>query len=118
MISTGIFPTRLKFGEIKPLYKKGEIANTSNYRPISLLTSFSKFFLKIIYTRLIGHLNHNHISVDEQFGFRTKFSTDLAFYKLINDVLTSLNDKLLDGGVFVIYKKPFIVLIMTYYCQS
>jgi hypothetical protein len=27
MISTGIFPTRLKFAEIKPLYKKGEIAN-------------------------------------------------------------------------------------------
>jgi hypothetical protein len=31
MISTRIFPTRLKFAEIKPLYKKGEIANTSNY---------------------------------------------------------------------------------------
>jgi len=28
MISTGIFPTRLKFVEIKPLYKKGKIANT------------------------------------------------------------------------------------------
>jgi hypothetical protein len=42
MISTGIFPTRLKFMEMKPLYKKGEIANTSNCRPISLLTSFSK----------------------------------------------------------------------------
>jgi hypothetical protein len=30
MISTGIFPTRLKFAEIKPLYEKGEIANTPN----------------------------------------------------------------------------------------
>jgi len=38
MISTGIFPTRLKVAEIKPLYKKFEIANTSDYRPISLLT--------------------------------------------------------------------------------
>jgi hypothetical protein len=38
--------------------------------------------------------------VDEQFGFRTKSSMDLASYKLINDVLTSLNDKLLVGGVF------------------
>jgi Notch-like protein len=75
MISTGIYPTRLKFGEIKPLFKKGEIANTSNYRPISLLTSFSKIFGKIIYTRLIRHLNHNHISVDEQFCFRIKSST-------------------------------------------
>jgi hypothetical protein len=38
MISTGIFPTRLKFAQIKPLYKKDKIANISNYRPISLLT--------------------------------------------------------------------------------
>ena len=40
MISTGIFPTRLKFAEIKPLYKKWEMVNISNYKPISLLTSF------------------------------------------------------------------------------
>jgi Notch-like protein len=44
MISTGIFPTTFKFTEIKPLFKKGEIENTSNYKPISLLTSFSKNF--------------------------------------------------------------------------
>jgi hypothetical protein len=54
MITTSIFPTRLKFAEIKPLYKEGEVANNSNYRPISLLTSFSKHFEKIIFTRLIG----------------------------------------------------------------
>jgi hypothetical protein len=29
MISTGIFPTKLKFAEIKPLYKKGKIGNIS-----------------------------------------------------------------------------------------
>jgi Notch-like protein len=107
MISTGIFPTRLKFTEIKPLYKKGKIANTSNYRPISLLTSFSTIFEKIVYTRLIRHLNHNHISVDEQFGFRTKSSTYLASYKLINYVLMSLNDKILVGDVFCDLQKAF-----------
>jgi hypothetical protein len=97
----------LKFPKIKPLYKKGEISNTSIYRPISLLTSFSKIFGKIIYTRLIHHLIHNHILVDEQFGFRTKSSKDLASYKLINDVLTSLNYRLLVGGVFCDLQKAF-----------
>jgi hypothetical protein len=107
IISTGILPTRLKFAEIKPLYKKGETANTSNYRPISFLTSFSKIFEKITYTRLILHLNHNHILVDEQFGFRTKSSMDLAAYKPINYVLTSLNNKLLVGGIFWDLQKAF-----------
>jgi len=78
MISTGIFPTRLKYAEIKPLYKKGEMANISSYRPISLLTSFSKILEKIIFTRLAGH-----ILVEEQFGFRTKSSMDSDSYKLI-----------------------------------
>ena len=65
MISTGIFPTRLKFAEIKPLHKKGEKSNISNYRPISLLTSFSKIFEKIIFTRLTHHLSVNHILANE-----------------------------------------------------
>jgi len=43
---------------------------------------------------------------------------DLASYKLISDILTSLNNKLLVGGVFVIYKRLLIVLIMTCYCQK
>jgi hypothetical protein len=118
MISTGILRTTFKFAEIKPLYKKGELANASNYSHISLLTSFSKIFEKIIYTRIIRHLNHNHNLFDEQFRFRTKSSTVLVSYKQINDVLKSLNDKLLVGVFFVNYKKPLIVLIMTFYCQN
>jgi len=100
MISKGIFPTILKFVEIKPLCKKGEMVNIFNYRPIFLLTSFSKIFEKNIFTRLTRHLNYNHILVEEQFGFRIKSSMELASYKLINDTFTSLNNKLLVGGVF------------------
>ena len=37
-ISTGIFPERLKYSIIKPLYKKGDKTDPSNYRPISILT--------------------------------------------------------------------------------
>jgi len=72
-----------------------------------LLTSFSKILKKIVYTRLICHLNHNHILVDEQFGFRTKSSMDLVSYKLINYVLTSLNDKLFVGDVLCDLEKAF-----------
>ena len=34
ILSTGIFPDRLKFSEIKPLFKKGDRTNFANYRPI------------------------------------------------------------------------------------
>jgi len=107
MISTGIFPTRLKFAELKPVDKKGEKSNISNYRHISLLISFSKSFEKIIFTRLIHHLSVKHNLANEQFGFRNELSTDSATLKLINDKLTSLNNKLLVGGFFCDLQKAF-----------
>ena len=50
ILSTRIFPERLKISEVKPLFKKGSTTEFSNYRPISLLTSFSKVIKKIIYS--------------------------------------------------------------------
>jgi hypothetical protein len=38
MLFSGIFPTRLKFSEINPAFKKGDKNDTYNYRPVSLLT--------------------------------------------------------------------------------
>jgi hypothetical protein len=48
-ILSGTFPTRLKYSMVKPLFKKGDNKDIKNYRPISLLTSFSKIFEKMIY---------------------------------------------------------------------
>ena len=47
-LSTGTFPERLKYALIRPVYKKGDKHLVTNYRPISLLTSFSKMFEKLI----------------------------------------------------------------------
>ena len=57
ILSSGIFPTRLKFAEITAIFKKGDKNATSNYRPISFLTSFSKIFEKVIYSRIFYHIN-------------------------------------------------------------
>ena len=38
MLSSGIFPTRLKFSEVKPIFKRGDKNSTSIYRPVFLLT--------------------------------------------------------------------------------
>jgi hypothetical protein len=51
--------------EVKPLYKKGDKVEISNYRPISLLPTFSKIIEKVIYKRLYSHLNRNNILAKE-----------------------------------------------------
>ena len=92
--------------EIKPLFKKGNKTSISNYRPFSLPISFSKIIEKNIYKRLYNHININNISVEEQFGFRTNSSTEIATYILINNILSSLNNKLV-GGLFCDLQKAF-----------
>jgi hypothetical protein len=84
MLSTVIFPDRLKYAEIKPCFKGGRENDPSNYRPISLLTSFSKIFEKIILSRLNQHIYDYNIIVSEQFGFRRQSSTTKASYVLFN----------------------------------
>jgi hypothetical protein len=39
-LSTGILPDRLKFATVRPLFKKGDKRDISNYTPISLLPVF------------------------------------------------------------------------------
>ena len=74
--------------------------------PVSLLTSFSKIFEKVIYNRLYHHINNNHVLVNEQFGFKHASSTD-ASYKLTENILTALNHKLLVGDIFCDLHKAY-----------
>jgi hypothetical protein len=85
-LSSSIFPDHLKYSEIKPLFKKGDKQNISNYRPISILTSFSKVLEKAVHIQLNKHSNKYNILADEQFGFRNKLATHNAIYKLINEI--------------------------------
>lgn len=90
---TGIFPIELKRGKIVPVFKKGDCAQISNYRPICILPFLSKVFEKLLEIRIANYINKFQILTPSQFGFRAAYSTDLA--------LLSLTDKLkkaIDGG--------------------
>ena len=43
-LKSGIFPDKLKIARVIPLFKAADPINISNYRPISVLPSFSKNF--------------------------------------------------------------------------
>ena len=78
MLVQGLYPERLKFSLIKPIYKSGDKSSPSNYRPISLLPVFSKIFEKVIHKRLFDHLNNNVILNEHHYGFRSEVSTENA----------------------------------------
>jgi hypothetical protein len=78
-IVTGAFPDRLKYAVIKPLYEKEDKVDMAKYRPISMLTVFSKVIEKTMYLRLNQHLQVNNILVHEQFGFRRLVNRSCCF---------------------------------------
>ena len=91
MLSSGIFPERLKYAVVKLILKNGDRSDVSNYRPISLLLAFSKVFEKVLYVQKYQHLINNNILADEQFGFRPKSSTMAATLSLINEIIDAFN---------------------------
>jgi hypothetical protein len=84
---------------VKPFFKKGDSYNVTNYRP-SLLTSCFASFEKVLYDRLVKHIQINNIVVEEQFSIRTSSSADKAAFKLFDEMLNALNNKMMFGGIF------------------
>ena len=76
--------------------------NPTNYRPISLLTSFLKVFEKALYIRVTEHLNTSNLLVRKQSGFRKGTTTGDAIFKLMNEILKALNNKTLAGSIFFV----------------
>ena len=81
---TGIVPDQMKIAEVVPVYKSSERNSIKKYRPISLLTSFSKLLKKIIYNKIMNFLNTNNILYKHQYGFRSKHSTIHPIIHFIN----------------------------------
>ena len=81
--SKGIFPDKLiKLAKVIPVFKGDEPDLFTNYRPISLLPNFSKFFEKVMHNRLVEFANSHDIFYQLQFGFRKNHSTALSLIKL------------------------------------
>jgi hypothetical protein len=58
---SGVFPERFKIAKVKPLHKEGDKRDMENYRPISLLYTFSKILEKVMYNRLLFFFNKKKI---------------------------------------------------------
>ena len=107
MLSSGIYPDRLKYSEVKPLFKSGNATDLAHYRPISLLTSFSKIFEKLIHQRLYYFFDQQNILIKEQHGFRENMSTETDTFSFFNSILEALDSRKTVGGLFLDLRKAF-----------
>ena len=107
ILATGIFPDKLKIAKVIPIYKTGDHDCFANYRPISLVVNFSKFFEKVMYNRLTEFIEEYDILYCCQFGFRKNHSTSLAVTHLINKITSAIDRKEITAGIFIELAKAF-----------
>lgn len=87
----GTFPKLLKKSLVIPLYKKGDKMEINNYRQITMVSSVSKLFEKIVASRISTYLEENSVLSEYQHGFRKGKSTVTAIYEMLNFIHTNLD---------------------------
>jgi len=106
-LKTGTVPSNLKIAKVIPIFKSGDTHNVDNYRPISLLCTFSKIFEKIVASRLTNYIDANNILNKFQFGFRKSHSTSHPMVHLMNKISDALNEKKFAITIFCDLQKAF-----------
>ena len=103
----GLFPQDLKNALVCPRYKAKDPMVFSNYRPISLLSIFSKTLERLMYVRLLEFLNKHKILNKFQFGFRNMYSTFMALITLLDNLRNALGSGNCAVGIFLDFQKAF-----------
>jgi hypothetical protein len=88
-VRQGSFPDQLKKATVAPIFKKGDAEDVNNYRPISVLPIFSKYFERLMSSQIIKFFDNNKLLTPYQFDFRKNYSTTSAILHLTCNILDS-----------------------------
>ena len=103
----GIFPQTLKLARVVPVHKGGSKTDVSNYRPISLLTSFSKIYEKLMHNRLTNFMETHDSFYEMQYGFRSGRSCEHALLNAQSILLNNLNKNQISLLLLIDFSKAF-----------
>ena len=108
-VDTGIFPKGLKLAKITPIHKANnkDKEDPDSYWPISVLSSISKIFERIVFNQLYTYLNQNELLSKYQTGFRPCHSTTTTLLDSTTEWLTNMDNGQLNSVVFLDFTKAF-----------
>ena len=107
-IETKKFPKLMKYGKITPLYKfpkEGSRQNKADYRPVTVLTVFSKIEERYIFNSLTNFTDS--ILSDKISAYRKGYSTQHVILKLTEEWRTHLDKNETVGAVLMDLSKAF-----------
>jgi hypothetical protein len=109
-IEKGIFPDRLKCARIMPIFKKDNECLFENYRPVSILSSISKVYEKIMHNQLQNYFLESKLLYSSQYGFLPQRSTELAALEILDHVITKMDDNEIPINIYLDLSNAFDTL--------
>lgn len=99
------FPDTEKLADVNPVHKKDERINPENYRPISVLTSTSKVFERVLHDQINSKMKG--ILSSKLCGYRKGFGSQHALISMIEQWRKCLDKRGYAGGVLMDLSKAF-----------
>jgi Reverse transcriptase (RNA-dependent DNA polymerase) len=106
-IMSGVLPSRFKSSRVVPIFKQGDPTLCDNYRPVALVSTFSKILEKMVATDFFNHLDLNNLLYEHQYGFQRCKNTGHNLIQVVNYIGKALNEGNWCIGIFLDLKKAF-----------
>ena len=82
-LNSGTLPSDWRDALVSPVFKKGDIHQACNYRPVSLTSVICKQLEHIICRHILHHLEENNILSSLNHGFRSGHSTETQLLTVV-----------------------------------
>ena len=105
--SEGFIPPSFKRAAIVPVFKAGDKAKPSNYRPISLTSTICKILERIIRKQVFTYLSDNKLFNETQHGFRGGRSCLSALLDVFDNIMNMLGKDPSVDMVYLDFAKAF-----------
>ena len=105
--NTGTYPFSWKIAKVVPVFKSGDANLPINFRPISVLSAFSKITERLMCIRMSAFISSKHLLSNSQYGFRKGRCTEQAVANLVNLVSENLDNAVDVFAMYVDVAKAF-----------
>ena len=103
----GIFPDVWKLARVTPIFKSGSKSEANNYRPISVISVFSRILERIVHDQVYEYLKVNKVLTMSQSAFQKLCSTITSLIDSTDYWYENIDHKQLNLAIFLDLKKAF-----------